>query len=403
MTMINHVKGMKVLNSRGEFTIEAEVQAGDSKARASAPSGASRGEHEAKTVSIDKATENIKKIEKELVGRDPEDQEGIDEAMKELDGTEDKSNLGGNTMIAVSMANARVASRVKREPLYKHLNQLSGGYKQETPVPFLNVLNGGQHAGNDLDFQEFMIVPQAETFHEAIDKAAHTYQELRDIIYKEHGRNAINVGDEGGFAPPISTPEEALELLEKGIEKAGYEGRMDIAVDSAATFFYSDEKYRFGDREVETPDFVDYMKKLTKEHPIISLEDPLREEDFDSHARLTTRANVQIVGDDIFVTNLKRLREGIKRGACNAILIKPNQVGTITETIETVKSAMKNKYATMVSHRSGDTVDPFIADLAVGLGCEQIKSGAPCRGERVSKYNRLLRIEEKGIPYAGKG
>lgn len=403
---IENIKARQILDSRGEPTIEVEVSTKKAKGKASAPSGASKGKYEALELrdkgkefhgkGVMKAIENVKTIiEPALKGMDVRKQKEIDKKLIEIDGTKNKSILGANTCIAVSMACCKCASNSLNIPLYEYLNKDA----KVIPIPFMNVINGGLHAGNDLAIQEHMLVPvKAKSFSHAIQIACETYYSLKQIILKKFGRNAINVGDEGGFAPPLSKSEDALELIMKAIEENGYENEIFLAIDAAASNFYENGFYVLNeDERYEGNELIDYYIELAKKYPIISIEDAFHEEDWENFSQLTEKIGekVQIVGDDLFVTNAKRLRKGIKNKACNALLLKPNQIGTLSEAMNVAKLCFENNYAVMVSHRSGETCDDFIADLSVALQCSQIKAGAPARGERIAKYNRLLSIEEE--------
>ncbi len=409
---IEEVKARQVLDSRGNPTVEAEVKTKNAIGIAIAPSGASKGKEEALELrdgnkefhgkGVMKAIKNIEKIiAPAIVGMDVREQEKIDKKMVEIDATKNKSLLGANACIAVSIAVCRCASMVLKKEPYEYL-----GESDLLPIPFMNVINGGVHAGNDLAIQEHMIAPiKANSFAEALRKACETYYTLKELIKKKFGKNAINVGDEGGFAPPLSKTEDALEIIMEAIEENGYEKEIYLALDCAASSFYKNGYYDLH-KKMDAGELMDYYIELAKTYPVISIEDAFHEEDWENFAELTKKigGKVQIVGDDLFVTNPKRLRKGIKNNACNALLLKPNQIGTLSEAIEVANLCFKNGYAVMVSHRSGDTCDDFIADLCVALKAGQIKAGAPCRGERTAKYNRLLRIEEKIKKplYAGK-
>ncbi|MCD6330663.1 MAG: phosphopyruvate hydratase [Thermoplasmata archaeon] len=409
---IEEVKARQVLDSRGNPTVEAEVKTKNAIGIAIAPSGASKGKEEALELrdgnkefhgkGVMKAIKNIEKIiAPAIIGMDVREQEKIDRKMIEIDATKNKSLLGANACIAVSIAVCRCASMVLKKEPYEYL-----GKSNLLPIPFMNVINGGVHAGNDLAIQEHMIAPiKANSFAEALRKACETYYTLKELIKKKFGKNAINVGDEGGFAPPLSRTEDALEIIMKAIEENGYEKEVYLALDCAASSFYKNGYYNLH-KKMDSGELMDYYTELAKTYPIVSIEDAFHEEDWENFAELTKKFgnNIQIVGDDLFVTNPKRLRKGIKNNACNALLLKPNQIGTLTEAVEVANLCFKNGYAVMVSHRSGDTCDDFIADLCVALQTGQIKAGAPCRGERTAKYNRLLRIEEKLEKplYAGK-
>ncbi|MDP2900410.1 MAG: phosphopyruvate hydratase [Candidatus Bathyarchaeota archaeon] len=400
---INAVKAREILDSRGNPTIEVEVSTeGGVMGSAAVPSGASTGIYEAVELrdggkrfggkGVAKAVDAVVKIiQPKVKGMDVRHQKEIDSTMIALDGTENKSKLGGNAILGVSLACARAAAASEGLRLYEHIDKNAS----LLPLPFFNVINGGKHAGNQLDFQEFMIAPiGAGNFHEAIRMGAEVYQTLKAQLQKAYGKSAINVGDEGGFAPPLKTPEEALEVLYKAIEDADYLREVKIGLDVASSTFYKDDAYTVAGVKYTTGELIEYYRELAAAYPIVSIEDPLQEEDYEGFVEATKLIPTQVVGDDLFVTNPKRLAKGIEMGACNALLWKVNQIGTLTEALEAASLAMKNEYGVMASHRSGDTEDPWVADLSVGIGCGQIKSGAPARGERTAKYNQLLRIEE---------
>lgn len=413
---IQDIFAREILDSRGNPTLEAEVLAGEENVgRAAVPSGVSTGKYEARELrdqekrysglGVERAVENVNSIlAHAVIGRDVFDQEGLDRAMIEADGTKDKRNLGANAILGVSMAAAHAAAEAMKVPLYRYL----GGVRaRQMPVPMMNIINGGLHADNSLDIQEFMIVP-AETggFREQLRICAEVYHSLKSLL-TERGFH-ISVGDEGGFAPDLADTREALRTLRDAVEKAGYRMGRDIwiALDVAASELYdSDRKvYCFpgegrqrGEEVVRTAEeMLDYYADLISEFPVCSIEDPLDEEDWDGWKALTEKIGdrVQLVGDDLFATNAERLEKGIRLGAANAVLIKVNQAGTLTEAFETLKLAQEAGYNTVISHRSGETEDTTIADIAVAFNAGQIKTGAPCRSERVAKYNRLLRIEE---------
>jgi len=331
------------------------------------------------------------------VGMDARDQAAVDRAMIELDGTPNKSRLGANAILAVSLATAKAAASTYGMPLFEYLG---GKLARVLPTPLMNVINGGKHAGNELSIQEFMIVPVgADRFSEALRVACEVYYSLREVLLDRYGKPAVNVGDEGGFAPPMRESREALNALVEAARKAGYEPGSDVAlaIDAAASNFHSGGRYRIDGRELTREELVDYYLELVSEYPIVSIEDPLEEEDFEGFRLITEKLRarkVQVVGDDIFVTNVKRLAKGIEMGAASALLLKVNQIGTLTEAIEAAFTAMGSGWSVVVSHRSGETEDTTIAHLAVALNCGQIKTGAPARGERTAKYNELLRIEE---------
>ncbi|MHC1591460.1 MAG: phosphopyruvate hydratase [Candidatus Helarchaeales archaeon] len=413
--IIKKIKSRWILDSRGNPTIESEVYIENSSivGRAAVPSGASTGEHEAIELrdggkefhgkGVLKAIQNvIKEIQPRLIGVDVRDQKRIDQEMIDLDGTENKSRLGANAILSVSLAVARAAAAIKGVPLHEYLYELSHDKKSDKyllPVPMSNVINGGKHAGGDLAIQEFMILPVGgNKFSEALQMLSETYHELKQTISKRYGHGSVNIGDEGGFAPAIQSTKDALNLLMDAISSAGYEPGKDfmIAMDAAASEFYKEGKY-FTDGKSFTPEeLVDFYKDLIQDYPIISLEDPFDENDFETFALLTKSVGSKclIVGDDLFVTNVTRIRKGFEMGSANALLLKVNQIGTLSESIEACKYTFSQKGAAIVSHRSGETEDTFIADLSVGLCTGLIKTGAPCRTDRTCKYNQLLRIEE---------
>jgi enolase len=408
---IKDIKARMVLDSRGNPTVQVKtVTEGLGLGIANAPSGASTGAHEAveirdggkefKGKGVSRAVENVNKvIAPALIGLDSRRQQLIDRKMIEIDGTPNKSRLGGNAIVATSLSVAKAAASTMGLPFYAYL----GGYVADTlPVPMLNIINGGVHAGNKLDFQEFMIVPAGfSSFKEAIKAAVEVYADLKKILKEKYGPQAINVGDEGGYAPPIEKVRDALDILIQAIKAAGYDpwNQVVIALDVASTQFYREDKgvYVLEGTEYTREQLIDFYEKLVSEYPIVSIEDPLQEEDFEGFAEITRRlgSKVLIVGDDLFTTNPARLKKGIDLKAGNAILVKVNQVGTLSETLEVVKMAFTNGYRAVISHRSGETEDTSIADISVGVGAGLIKTGAPARGERTAKYNRLLEIEEE--------
>ena len=414
---IRDIYAREILDSRGNPTVEVEVLAGeDIVGTAAVPSGASTGKYEAMELrdheeryggkGVERAVENVNsQIAHIVIGMDVFDQEGIDRAMIRADGTKNKSILGANAMLGVSMAAAHAAAAALKIPLYRYLGGVRAG---KMPLPMMNILNGGVHADNTLDIQEFMIMPVgAESFREGLRMCAEVYHMLKKVL-KERSLNTA-VGDEGGFAPDLPDTREALRTLREAVEKAGYRlGRnIRIALDAAASELYDKDagRYHFPGEEKmrgnavyrDTDEMIAYYEDLISEFPICSVEDPLDDEDWEGWQKLTTRLGdkVQLVGDDLFVTNTERLKKGIDLGAANAILIKVNQIGTLTEAFEAVRMAQDAGYQTVISHRSGETEDTTIADIAVAFNMGQIKTGAPCRSERVAKYNRLLRIEEK--------
>ncbi len=413
---IKDVRGMQILDSRGNPTVQVEVIAEDgSFGKASVPSGASTGSFEAIELrdndknqyggkSVNKAVENInKKIAKTIVGMNIFDQRAIDDAMLKLDDTPNKSNLGANSILGVSLAVARAAANSLGLELYRYLG---GIYGNQIPIPMMNILNGGKHSDNNINVQEFMIMPIGDiTFEERLKRGTEIYHELKKVL-KEKGYS-VGVGDEGGFAPNLANEEDALEYIIEAIKKSGYEPGKDIvlALDVASTEMYEEAKkrgkngYYFWKTHIlkNREEMIDYLVQICDKYPIYSIEDCLAEEDWEGWNILTKKLGnrIQLVGDDLFVTNPKRLKKGIEKNVANSILIKPNQIGTLTETLDTIKLANKNGYKTVISHRSGETEDTTIADIAVAVNAGQIKTGAPCRTDRVSKYNRLLYIEKE--------
>ena len=409
---IEKVVGREILDSRGNPTVEAEVTLIDGTvARGTAPSGASTGEFEALELrdgdksrylgkGVSKAVENINTVINDTItGMDASDIYAVDKAMIEADGTKDKSNLGANAILAVSIATARAAATALDIPLYRFLGGISGN---RLPVPMMNLINGGRHADNLLDFQEFLILPIGmKRFEDALRCGAEVYHSLKQIL--EQDGKVTAVGDEGGFAPQLRSAEEALVYLVCAIEKAGYEpGRQVVlGIDVAANGLYNLDsglyKLAGDDKRFSSEAMIDYYEELCEKFPVRSIEDGLWEDDWSGWQEMTKRlgSRIQIIGDDFFVTDKNRLEKGISEMCANAVLIKPNQRGTLSETIETIQAAQKAGYELVVSHRSGETEDTVIADMAVAFGCRQIKAGAPCRSERVAKYNRLLKIEEE--------
>ena len=417
MADIMHVFAREILDSRGNPTVEAEVHLDDfSVGIAGVPSGASTGVHEAHELrdggdryqgkGVLEAVKHVNnEIADKIVGFEADDQRVIDQTLIELDGTENKSKLGANAILGVSMAVATAAAESSNLPLYRYIG---GPNAHLLPVPMMNIVNGGAHADSGVDVQEFMIAPiGAETFAEALRLGAEVYHSLKSVV-KSKGLST-GLGDEGGFAPSVGSTKEALDLIVEAIKKAGLEPGKDIALalDVASSEFYKDGKYHFEGGEHTAEEMVKVYEDLISSYPIVSIEDPLQEDDWEGYTNLTAKIGdrVQIVGDDFFVTNPARLAKGIEEKAANALLVKVNQIGTLTETFDAVDLAHRAGYRTMMSHRSGETEDTTIADLAVALGCGQIKTGAPARSERVAKYNRLLRIElELGTAavYAGR-
>ena len=417
MADIMHVFAREILDSRGNPTVEAEVHLDDfSVGIAGVPSGASTGVHEAHELrdggdryqgkGVLEAVKHVNnEIADKIVGFEADDQRVIDQTLIELDGTENKSKLGANAILGVSMAVAKAAAESSNLPLYRYIG---GPNAHLLPVPMMNIVNGGAHADSGVDVQEFMIAPiGAETFAEALRLGAEVYHSLKSVV-KSKGLST-GLGDEGGFAPSVGSTKEALDLIVEAIKKAGLEPGKDIALalDVASSEFYKDGKYHFEGGEHTAEEMSKVYEDLISSYPIVSIEDPLQEDDWEGYTNLTAKIGdrVQIVGDDFFVTNPARLAKGIEEKAANALLVKVNQIGTLTETFDAVDLAHRAGYRTMMSHRSGETEDTTIADLAVALGCGQIKTGAPARSERVAKYNRLLRIElELGTAavYAGR-
>ena len=408
MAKIKSIKGRQVFDSRGNPTVEAEVHLENNiSASAICPSGASTGAFEAHELrdqnknkflgkSVNAAVENINsKILKKLIGLNSDDQKTIDKALIDLDGSENKKNLGANATLAVSLANSKCSALANKKSLFKNL-----GKNFSLPIPLMNIINGGAHADNDLNIQEFMIRPDsAKNFMDAVEKCFVVIQNLKALMKSK--KMLTNVGDEGGFAPSINTNEEALELIVNAIEKSKLKPGKDISIclDVAANELINKKgEYSIqSNNYTSVEDNINYYKKLISNYPIKSIEDPFAEEDWDSWKKITHEVGnyVQIVGDDLFVTNTKRLEKGVREKSANCILVKPNQIGTLTETLEVISKAKDSKYNTIVSHRSGDTEDTFIADLAVATMSSQIKTGSLARSERVAKYNRLLRIEEE--------
>ena len=407
MTSIKSVKAREILDSRGNPTIEVDVALSDGAfGRAAVPSGASTGAFEAAELrdggerylgkGVRQAASNIEKlIAPRVVGQNPFEQQVIDKLMIEIDGSPNKSKLGANAILGVSLAVARAAANSKKLPFYAFIG---GSDANLLPVPMMNILNGGAHADTNVDIQEFMIVPiGAQTFGESLQWGAEIYHALKSVL-KKRGL-ATSIGDEGGFAPNLESNRAALDLIVEAIGKAGYKPKEEIALamDVAATEFFKDGKYEFEGSQLSSDEMISYYKSLVDSYPLVSIEDPLSEDDWAGWIQITKDLGnqVQLVGDDLFVTNPERLAKGIKNGAANALLVKVNQIGTLTETLDAVKMAHDAGYRSMMSHRSGETEDTTIADLAVAANCGQIKTGAPARSERVAKYNQLLRIEEE--------
>ncbi len=417
MTTIKSISAREILDSRGNPTVEVEVTLTDGgSARAAVPSGASTGAFEAVELrdggdrylgkGVAKAVANVRdQIAPKIIGIDPFNQRKLDDLMIALDGSENKSNLGANAILGVSLAVAKAAADSKKTSFFSFIG---GEGANLLPVPMMNILNGGAHADTNVDIQEFMIAPiGADSFKESLRWGVEVYHSLKSVL-KKRGL-ATSIGDEGGFAPNLESNRAALDLIVEAIEKAGYKlgSQIALAMDVAATEFYSDGKYDFEGKKLSAAEMIAYYKGLVDSYPLVSIEDPLSEDDWAGWGEMTSQLGerVQLVGDDLFVTNPVRLERGIKAKTANALLVKVNQIGTLTETLDAVAMAHKAGYKSMMSHRSGETEDTTIADLAVAAGCGQIKTGAPARSERVAKYNQLLRIEEElgtRAKYAGK-
>lgn len=408
---IRKIKAREVLDSRGNPTIEVDLKAGDCCAKAIVPSGASTGMHEALELrdndkkrfdgkGVLKAVNNVNKIiAKKLIGKDCRKQREIDNILIELDGTENKSHLGANAILGVSMAVCRAGALCSSKQYYGYIQKLSNSKKMILPIPQMNVINSGRHVGIENDIQEHMIMPvNFKSFNDALRAGVETYHALKNILKQKYGAKSILLGDEGGFAPPIENVEERLELLLKAIEESGYKGRIKLALDCAASEFFDDKNgiYTIMHRKYNAGDLADFYKNLVKKYSIISIEDGMSQDDWEGWKMLNDEIGrkIQIVGDDLLVTNIMRIKKALNEKACNALLLKLNQIGTVTEALDAASISSKNNWNVVVSHRSGETEDSFISDLAVGLGASQSKFGAPARSERTAKYNRLLRIEE---------
>mmetsp|Transcript_25441 Transcript_25441/g.35681 ORF Transcript_25441/g.35681 Transcript_25441/m.35681 type:complete len:435 (+) Transcript_25441:62-1366(+) len=425
---IKSIHARQIFDSRGNPTVEVDLKTDKGVFRAAVPSGASTGVHEALELrdndkskyvgkGVSKAIDNVNNvIAPQLIGKNVLEQTAVDNLMLSIDGTDNKGKLGANAILAVSMAVCKAGAAEKGVPLYRHIAELAGNKNLLLPVPAFNVINGGSHAGNKLAMQEFMILPVGATsFTEAMRMGTEIYHNLKGIINQKYGQDATNVGDEGGFAPNIQSNKEGLELLKQAIAKAGYTDKVKIGMDVAASEFFTENgkydldfktKNNDGSQVKTGEEMVNLYKEFVNEYPVVSIEDPFDQDDWEHYNKLTSDigTNIQIVGDDLLVTNPKRIKTAIEKKACNALLLKVNQIGSVTESIEACKLAQGQGWGVMVSHRSGETEDTFIADLVVGLGTGQIKTGAPCRSERLAKYNQLLRIEEelgKDAKYAG--
>jgi enolase len=418
MSEIKKIFAREVLDSRGNPTVEVDVYTRDHMGREMVPSGASTGAHEAlelrdggkrfRGLGVEKAVRNINKvIAPKLIGHDSTHQSEIDDIMLNLDGTPNKAKLGANAILGVSLACARVAAASEEMHMHEYLGQLAGNKDFRLPAPFMNIINGGKHAGGNIEFQEFMIVPMAKDFHESVRIASEVYHVLREHLKKNYGVESVNVGDEGGFAPHChggaegvklcTLVQEPLDMLTKAVDALGYGKEIKFAIDCASTSFYEKGRYLVRGKRIDGNDLLGIYEELCENYPIVSIEDPFMEEDFEMFAAMTKklRKRIQIVGDDLTVTNTQRIHKAIEHKSCNCLLLKVNQIGSLSESLESAQLAMKHGWNVMVSHRSGETESHFIADLVVGMGTQQIKSGAPCRGERTAKYNQLLRIEEQ--------
>lgn len=409
MADIEKIFAREVLDSRGNPTVEAEVFVNGQKFRAIVPSGASTGTHEALELrdkedrylgkGVLKAVSNVNKtIAPKLAGMNVEQQEDIDKTMLELDGTENKNNLGANAILSVSMACAKAGAALSQMPLYSYLAKLSGKAGNTLPVPQMNVINGGRHAGQDNDIQEHMIMPTgASSFSEGVRMCAETYHHLKKLIKAKFGGASTQIGDEGGFVPPLKSVQERLDLINKAIDEAGHSGKIVFALDAASSEFFKDGKYNIGGKEYSSGELVDYYNDLASTYPIVSIEDGHAEDDWEGWTAMVEKlgSKIQVLGDDLLVTNTKRIEKAINEKSANALLLKVNQIGSVTEAINAANMSFDNGWNVVVSHRSGETEDNFIADLVVGLSSGQSKFGAPARSERNAKYNQLLRIEEE--------
>jgi enolase len=410
---ITQIKSRWILDSRGNPTVESDVFSGETFARAAVPSGASTGVLEAlelrdggkdfKGKHVLKAVSNVNEIlSKKLIGFDVREQEKLDNEMIKIDGTDNKSNLGANAILSVSLATAKLAAILSEVPLFAHIHKLAFGKTRQDyllPLPSCNIINGGSHAGNNLAIQEFMVLPiGANSFSKAIQNVAEVYQTLKSLLLKKYGPSSINVGDEGGFAPNLSSTYDAVDIIVDAIEEAGFLLETDfvLGMDAAASEFYDKGVYSIDGKKLNEEELVQFYLDLIRDYPFKSIEDPFDEKDFRSFASLTAKIDdtIQIVDDDLTVTNIKILEKAIKKKAGNALLLKVNQIGSLTEAIDACKMSFQNGFNVMVSHRSGETEDPFIADLAVGLCTGQLKTGATSRSDRCAKFNQLLRIEE---------
>ncbi len=405
------VRGRSIIDSRGNPTVETDIILKNAMGRAAVPSGASVGTYEALELrdggsafhglGVNNAVRNVNEIIRpKLIGKDIRKQKELDSFLCKLDGTLRKIRLGANTILSCSMAITSAAAASKKMPLFRYIGQLTDNKANLLPVPAMNVINGGIHADNDLDIQEHMILPVgAKSFKESTQMGIEIYFELRNLLKEYYGSANINVGDEGGFAPPLSDPAEPLDFIVNAIQECGYTGKVKLALDCAATEFFDSSKklYRLKGKDYTSYELIDVYADLIAKYPIISVEDPFAEDDWDGFKEFTNKfgKKIQIIGDDLFVTNIDRLKRGVDTGACNCLLLKLNQIGTVTESFQAYKLASDHDYSVMVSHRSGETEDHFIADLVVGICSGQIKAGAPARSDRTAKYNQLIRIEEE--------
>lgn len=412
MSKIKKIIAREILDSRGEPTVEVDLTTQDGVFCSSVPSGASKGRYEAKELrdggkryhgkGVLRAIKNINEILSEkLIGQEAVFQKEIDYLMIKLDGTKNKARLGANAILPVSMALCRAGAKAKGNPLYRYIAEIFNiDEKKEEfvlPQPCFNIINGGAHAGNELDVQEFMILPQSESFFEKVRQASEIYQTLKEILKEKFKESSVNLGDEGGFSPFLRKSGEALKLIAEAIKKSGYSQKTQIGLDVAASQFYKNKKYNFEGKKLTAKEFLNFYKKIIQDFPILFIEDPFAEDDFEGFASITRiiEKKIFILGDDLITTNMERMRMAEEKKACSGMIIKPNQIGTVTEALEAAKLAKSYGWKILVSHRSGDTADSFISDLAVGIGADFIKAGAPARGERVAKYNRLLKIEEE--------
>lgn len=406
--MIKSIKAKEILNSRGEPTVEVELKTNYGAFQASVPSGASKGKYEAQELrdggeryqgkGVLMATRNVNEIiAKALEGKDEKKQKEIDQALIELDGTKNKSKLGANAVLPVSIAVCRAGAVAQKIPLWKYIAQLIENSRPVLPKPAFNIINGGAHAKNELDIQEFMIVPQAKTFKENLQIAFEVYRHLGEILQEKYGLEAKNLGDEGGFAPPISQTKEAIDFIMQAAKSAGNQEEIKIGLDCAASQLFKKENYEL-EKTIFTKDgLLEFYQNLVEKYPILFIEDPFSEEDWEGFQKTNKELgkSVDIIGDDLLTTNKDRIKTAKAKEACNGMILKPNQIGTVTETLEAALLAKSYGWKIMISHRSGETKDVFIADLAVGISADLIKSGSPSKEERMAKYNRLLEIEEE--------